>query len=213
MNINHYTFPFIENRNDVVNFRPIIGNVLKELKLQYFNIITWDYENTNLSSDTEHILRDIRGIVFDKSGRVLVRPMHLIPKGSTGDFRRVIKAYKWNYGQIICPVYIAKYNGFRLIQPNLGITQIAKNAEVFVSENSHYFRFFRMMEKEGLTPSFKWDPKNQLNLISVREKISGKYKDIDEYASDVLTLEKIKIDKITDHHLLVYDDGHMFLRI
>lgn len=138
------------------------------------------------------IRRELRGIAFDENGDILSRSLHkffnLGEREETlqkrVDFKSPHAAFVKLDGSMIRPLYFKKQNGFRL-GTKMGITDVAMQAEIHISENLKYFRFFRECLANGLSPSFEWmSPKNRividykeknLTLLAIRENVSGRY--------------------------------------
>lgn len=142
--------------------------------------------------DDAILLRECRGIVFDNNGDILHRSLH---KFFNLNERFETQAYKLDFndphhvlekydGSMVRPLFNRQHNGFRMAT-KMGVTDVAFNAEVFVSTHVKYFKFFRYCVDNNLSPIFEWVSsknrivvlyeKENLVLIAVRETDSGKY--------------------------------------
>jgi len=190
------------------------------------------------------IRRELRGIAFDENGDILSRSLHkffnLGERVETSqknvDFRVPHVSLVKLDGSMIRPLYFKKHNGFRL-GTKMGITEVSMQAEVHISENLKYFRFFRECLANSLTPSFEWmSPKNRividykeknLTLIAIRENVSGRYfepEEMQKFASpfDIPVVElfpsDIPLDTLIKHVrekediegiIFRFNNGHM----
>jgi len=192
----NYSFPLIENLNDVL--WAIQGfDEFKVTDKGDYTVVNYmvNFENTFSSLDDNtnsmQIRRECRGLIFcSKTKKLLSRPYHKFfnigerPETQTNK----INLYSPHVvlekldGSMIRP--IPTEVGFRLAT-KAGITDVAMNAEVFIADKPVYADFIHAMFDGGMTPIFEWcSPKNRIvvdykedNLIltGIRNTIMGVY--------------------------------------
>lgn len=200
--------------------------------------------NTDPSKlDEAILLRECRGIVFDDNGEILHRPLH---KFFNLNERFETQAYKIDFneshsvlekydGSMVRPLFNKQHNGFRMAT-KMGVTDVAFNAEIFVSTYPKYFKFFRYCVDNNLSPIFEWVSsknrivvlyeKEDLILIAVRETDSGRYLSSFEMVelgakfdipvgknygtvSEIDLFLKLNEFKGMEGFVVRFDDGHM----
>ena len=148
-------------------------------------------ENTfpPVTGEATAILRECRGLIFDKEGKVISRPFHKFFNVNERDETRVTAAdlSGWHFlekldGSMVRPIPIGDH--YRL-GTKMGVTDVAMNAETFVANHSSYDRFIRAMIRAELTPIFEWCsnknrivinyPNDRLVLTGLRDNETGKY--------------------------------------
>ena len=150
-----------------------------------------------VNNEIEAIIHDLRGVAFDKNGKILSRPFHkffnLNEKSFTQtsliDFSKEHKIITKLDGSMVRPIFSEEFNGFRLAT-KAGISDVALQAEVFVASNPHIFKLFRYCLEHGLTPIFEYVApdnrivvryeKTDMVLLAIRETVSGKYFPVEE---------------------------------
>lgn len=195
-----YKFPTITTIDDVL---PSIEG-RKEFVVAdkgWFTVICYVVQTPDLfpsvKTKEDAIRRECRGIIFDSDGKILSRPFQkffnvgereetLLSNFDVSKKHWVLQKLD---GSMVRPIFNKTYNGFRL-GTKMGISETAMAAEKFVSENPHYFEYFRWAHENYLTPIFEWiGPDNRivlkydvnsLVLLAVRHTITGDYMDHDE---------------------------------
>lgn len=143
-----------------------------------------------VESEREAILRECRGIVFDKTGRVVARRFH---KFFNVNEREETQLHKIDIsqphvilekldGSMITPIPIGDH--FRL-GTKMGITEVAMSAEEFLVEHRSYTHFINQILDQGATPIFEYCsrkhrivvdyPEDRLVLLAIRDNESGAY--------------------------------------
>jgi RNA ligase len=152
----------------------------------WYNIVNYmvNKEDTfpNITSQTNKkelpkavLLRELRGIAFDENGEIIHRSLHkffnLNERHETMqrliDFKEPHVMLDKLDGSMLRPLFNRQHNGFRMAT-KMGVTDVAFNAEVFVSENPKYFKLFRYCWDNGLSPTFEWC--SELNRIVILYK-------------------------------------------
>jgi RNA ligase len=191
----HYEFPRIEHIDD-------IKDAIKD-KTEFFiaerdwgyvcnYMVTLPTSFPPVESVNDAILRECRGIKFDKQGRIIARPYH---KFFNIDERDGVRLHEVDFGKahfifdkldgsMIHPLPIENGATFHL-STKMGITEVAQTAERFLDDNLNYVRFMRDMIDAGWTPLFEWCsrknrividyPNDRLILTGMRNNITGEY--------------------------------------
>jgi RNA ligase len=136
------------------------------------------------------IRRECRGLLFDKSGKVMARRLHKFfnvnERDETQfhaiDFTQPHVILEKLDGSMITPVVTDA--GLRW-GTKMGITDVSMGAELFVANNVRYADFAREVLAEGKTPIFEWCsrqqrivvdyPRDRLVLIAIRDNRTGEY--------------------------------------
>lgn len=242
-----YDFPIINTINDVI---PLIADRKEFIVAEksWYDVVNYVITTPDtfpvVSTKEDAILRELRGVKFHKDGTIAQRTYHKFfnigereeTQANFIDFSNEHHIMEKLDGSMISPLYSREHDGFRLTT-KMGITDVAMNAEVFVAGNPKYFRFFREMEAEGLTPIFEWvSPLNRIviqyksnNLIltAIRNKITGVYSSYEELldygqkydipvvgvfgkVEDYISFaEKAKSEEDKEGYVIRFDDGHM----
>ena len=147
------------------------------------------------------IRRELRGIIFDKDGNILVRRLHKFFNVNERDEtqQHLIDLSQPHVilekldGSMITPIPIGDH--FRW-GTKMGITDVSMGAETFVATHPNYAEFARVMFAMGWTPIFEWCsrkqrivvdyPQDRLVLIAIRNTTTG------EYASYKVMVENAK---------------------
>jgi RNA ligase len=134
--------------------------------------------------------RECRGLIFDKSGKLIRRAYHKF--FNLGEREEVLEenvdlTYKHMLlekldGSMVTPLPLE--TGIRWAT-KMGITEVSMQAEVFVAKNPHFEQFSKTLIAEDLLPIFEWcSPKNHIvikhpqdNLIltALRYQTNGHY--------------------------------------
>lgn len=186
-----YTFPIIETIDE-------IKALIKDKKdfvcmeKEHYDVI--DYVFQQEGTFDHPLLRECRGIMFDKKGNILARKFHKffnvneIPETSIDslDFTDCSVLEKLD-GSMLSAYYV---NGMLEFGTKAGRTDVSIRAEKFLNENQQYKLFCHVMVGSGQTPIFEWlDPENpivirysepNLVLTAVRNNYSGHYKSYKE---------------------------------
>jgi len=136
------------------------------------------------------ILRECRGLIFDKDGNVLSRRLHKFfnvnetseTRLENVDLSKPHVILEKLDGSMITPIKIGDHYRWGT---KMGITEVAMNAEAFVAKHPQYEKFARACYYCGLTPIFEWCsrknqividyPEDRLVLIAMRVMESGEY--------------------------------------
>lgn len=180
-------FPTIETINDVLPYiegRPEFRVTEKDW------YTTINYMVAHDDTFDCPIRTECRGLIFDKSGKLISRPYHKFfnvgEKSYTSldnvDLSEPHVILDKLDGSMIRPIPFDC--GFRL-GTKAGVTDVAMNAEVYIADKPNYSEFIEFMLAEGYTPIFEWiseenrivvDYKTEdLILTAVRSNISGEY--------------------------------------
>jgi RNA ligase len=237
-----YQFPAINHLDQVrkaVEGRPEFA--IYERDFGYVCNYHVNYEDTFPPVETvDHaILRECRGIIFNRDGEVISRPFHKFfnvneraeTQGISLAGARIMDKLD---GSMIRPIPIGYGLGYRL-GTKAGITEIAMDAETFTADKPNYNRFIQGMIASEMTPIFEWtSPKNrivvpysepQLTLIGVRSNFDGEYIRDLEYLTLGTNIPIVRVwdGNIAEHlpywaeqdqpnmegWVLQFDDGHM----
>lgn len=211
-------FPIITKIDHVLPF-------IKDMKefivaeREYFDVINYVVMTPDtfppLHVSGANILRECRGLIFDKSGELLSRPLHkffnlnereetLVKNISFED----CETYEKLDGSMIRPVWIKELNKFWWCT-KMGMSDTAVNADQYANSKSNYIGFAEMCTTMGVTPTFEWcsnknrivisHPEDKLVLIAIRENFNGNYflyNKIVEMAQafDIPVVQKININ-------------------
>lgn len=185
-----YQFPAINHLDQVrkaVEGRPEFA--IYERDFGYVVNYHVNYEDTfpPVTMVDHAILRECRGLMFNKAGEVISRPFHKffnVNERAETQGLNLAGALVMDKldGSMIRPVPIG--DGFRLAT-KMGVTDIAMDAETFIGDRPDYNRFIKDMISNDLTPIFEWtSPKNRivvpyqeenLTLLAVRTNFGGEY--------------------------------------
>lgn len=242
-----YDFPLITNIEDV---RAVIGGVDGFIIAQrdwgfvanYVQMGNQTFPAVNSREDA--IRRECRGIMFAPDGRLISRPFHkffnvgereetLIERIDLARPHVILEKLD---GSMIRAFPVPE-GGYRL-GTKMGITEVAMQAEVFVSGKSNYDRFFRDIISRGYTALFEWCsrkqrividyPEDRLVLLAVRDNHDGSYLPmgmlqdlavdyglelVREYPGTTASMEHL-LDETRDLQgqegwIIRFDDGHM----
>ena len=190
--MNPTIFPAITHINDVKPF--IEGREeFRIFEKDWYNVV--NYVVAHDESFDCPIRTECRGLIFDKSGKLISRPYHKFFNVNEKPHTRMeeidlnephVILEKLD-GSMIRPIPCD--TGFRLAT-KAGVTDVAMNAEVFIADKPEYSKFIEYCLGEGRTPIFEWCsrknrivvdyPEDQLILTAIRENFTGKYMPRDE---------------------------------
>ena len=133
---------------------------------------------------------ECRGLIFDKSGKLISRPYHKFFNVGEKSYTSVdsldlsmphVVLDKLD-GSMIRPIPCD--TGFRL-GTKAGVTDVAMNAEVFIADKPNYSEFIEYLLMIGATPIFEWVSrknrivvdydKDDLILTAIRYNTTGRY--------------------------------------
>jgi len=229
-------FPVITHINDV---KPFIEGK-KEFKIvekDWYDVV--NYVVAHDETFDCPIRTECRGLIFDKSGKLISRPYHKFFNVNEKPHTR-IEEINLNEphvilekldGSMIRPIPCD--TGFRLAT-KAGVTNVAMNAEVFIADKPDYSSFIEYCLDLEWTPIFEWCsrknrivvdyPEDQLILTAIRENSTGRYQNwYDMHYSipivgaiswnDIDDISKVvdQIRKWEDDEGVVirFDNGHM----
>lgn len=188
-----YVFPHIETLQDVL---PIIQD-----RKEFILVDKQDYKIVNyvlagletfpqVTNRETAILRECRGLVFDKKDRLIARRLHKFfnvgerdeTQSHMVDISQQHRILEKLDGSMITPLPIGDLVRFGT---KMGITDTAMNAEEFIAKNMNILDFSKWLLKLGFTPIFEWCsrknrividyPEDRLVLLAVRNTVTGEY--------------------------------------
>lgn len=190
-----YKFPYIETINDVL---PSIKDHPEFIVIDKDDYQIIDYVYTTEDSFppvvdyNTAILRECRGIIFDKNGKLIRRNIHKFfnfnqveeTQVDKIDWNRPHAIYEKLDGSNIGSFFI---NGKCIWGTRKGETEISEYVNEFIKEHPYYLEFAEWMERINYSPSFEYcskanrvvieHPIPKLVLIAIREKNYGSYMD------------------------------------
>lgn len=161
----NYKFPII---TDIEQVRSAIANKEEFYEADKGDHIIFNYtvnfDKTFPEVETEEdaILRECRGIIFDKAtGKIIRRPWHKFfninekveTRAINLDWSKPYRVFEKLDGSMIAPY---KIGDKVLIGTKMGETEVAKNAENFILGNSSYQDFINYCLERNITPIFEW---------------------------------------------------------
>jgi RNA ligase len=206
-----YSFPYINHLNDVLpaikdhpEFLVIDKGDYKVVDYVYTTNDTFppmpnadDYEyphDFDKAIRNARILRECRGIIFDRDGKLIARRMHKffnIDQKEESlvkniDFSKPHIILEKLDGSQITPFWI---DGVCKWGTKKGETEVSAPVQEFVNNHKEYLFFAIWAEMFGITPIFEWcsrkqrividHPDDRLVLLALRYKNSGKYDNYD----------------------------------
>ena len=199
-----YQFPHIAHITDVL---PAIQDSPEFIVAErdHFTVVNYVVAHPETFPEVENVndavRRELRGIIFDKDGNILVRRLHKFFNVNERDEtqQHLIDLSEPHVilekldGSMITPIPIGDH--FRW-GTKMGITDVSMGAETFVATHPNYAEFARVMFTMGFTPIFEWCsrkqrivvdyPQDRLVLIALRNTKTG------EYASYKVMVENAK---------------------
>lgn len=195
----NYNFPTINHIDDVKPYLKdktefIIAERDFGTVISYTHIGKDTFPDLAGPNDSNRILRECRGIMFDTKGHIMSRPFHKffnLNERIETNMDNVVREFAFPHfmlekldGSMIRPVWFP--NAFRL-GTKMGITDTALNAEnwLYTQNQETYFAFIHDMHRIGVTPIFEWCsrknkividyPSDRLVLLALRYNVSGEY--------------------------------------
>lgn len=159
------------------------------------------------------ILRECRGLIFDKQGNLISRRLH---KFFNVNERDETQQHKIDFsqphvilekldGSMVTPIPL---NGEIRWGTKMGITEVSANVEEFVKNNPQYEEFARLNIEGGFTTIFEWCsrknriiidyPEDRLVLIAIRNNTSGFYIPI-EYIENYMEFYEKNIEIVKQY--------------
>lgn len=193
-----------------------------------------DYE-----SDAAKIMRECRGIAFNRAGDIISRPFHkFFNYGERKEVENVTRlpahVLEKLDGSMVRPLYFD--NMYRL-GTKAGITDVSMQAEVYIADLPKYSTFIEFCRLNSATPIFEWTSRQQkiildykedaLVLLAVRHMITGEYWSrgdlidcsnsfgiplVDEHIISTDTASIVanaKAKEDSEGYVMVFSDGHM----
>jgi RNA ligase len=245
-----YEFPQINHINDVLEVIKD-NDCFSVLDKKDYTVICYNVMGSDTFPDVTDkasaIFRECRGIIFSKDGYVASRPYHkffnLNEREETNikniDFKKPHVILEKLDGSMITPFYQYKEDKYWRLASKRGITDVSKQAEMFVVGKSNYYEFISESLEIGCTPIFEWCsnknrivlsyPEDRLVLTAMRWNNSGIYYSYDDmiYLAQIYGIDYARafyvgadynIDSFIDYtrHLKNEEgyvfrfDGHMF---
>lgn len=194
----HYQFPEIHNIDDVLpHIKGREEFIVAEREfgtvINYVVAMPDTFDMTGPDDLSGAIRRECRGLKFYPNGEIAARTFfkffnigereetqpHLI------DMSKPHNIEEKRDGSMLHPMMV---NGHIRWMTKMGLSEVAIQAEKYITNHSKYKDFAKWCVENGLTPLFEWtSPNNQivvpyeedeLTLLSVRENVSGKFLNI-----------------------------------
>jgi len=191
-----YKFPEITTINPIIRATADKPEFIVIDKGEY-KVVDYIYQDSDtFTGPYAELLRECRGICFDKVGNLIRRPFHKFFNVNEKDetqAEEIDKLFNSSHilekldGSMVTPLPVEEENGKQWIRwaTRKGITDVSMKAECFVAKNANYKEFAWNCIDMGLTPIFEWlDPKNpiviqhkkeNLVLLAIRHNFSGDY--------------------------------------
>lgn len=191
----NYNFPIIKNINQA---REAIKDRAEFIESDKGDYVVFNYLLSHSDSFDDPIRRELRGLIFNRSGDVLSRRFHKF--FNMGEKEETLESnIDWNKphvvlekldGSMITPLII---NGKVYWATKMGITEVSKQCEEYIKDKTNYYDFAIDCYKQKITPIFEFiAPDNRivisyeepkLILLAIRNNLSGYY-----YGSNILEL-------------------------
>ena len=196
----HYNFPTIHHIHDIKWAIEDCDEIIIAERDEYDvvnYIVQTDTTFPDVTGSVEDMVkasirRECRGLIFDKNGVLISRPLQKFFNAGEReetrieniDFSKPHKILEKLDGSLVRPIRIG--DNWRL-GTKMGITDVAMQAEEFIADKPNYKKFFEFCENfgGGFTPIFEWCsrkqrividyPIDELVLIAVRDNYSGEY--------------------------------------
>lgn len=182
-----YDFPVIEDIEQVRNAIKDRPEFVESVKDDY---IVFNYLLAKEDSFDCPIRREVRGIIFNKDGKIISRRLHKFFNLGEKEETQSNKI-DWDVphvvldkldGSMITPIPLK--GGIRW-GTKMGITDVSMLCEEFVSDKANYINLAKHCIDTGFTPIFEYiSPRNRivieyseenLVLLALRDNITGKY--------------------------------------
>lgn len=192
---NALLYPIIHTIDDVL---PAIKGKTEFIvaEREYFDVINYVVMTPTsfppLKTPEDAILRECRGIIFDKQGRLLSRPFHKFFNVNERE-ETLVKNLPLQYGygiytkedgSMIRPVWIDALGEYWWCT-KMGMSDTAINANDYANARKNYKQFAWWCHVTNITPIFEWcsnknrivisHPEDKLVLLSMRYNDTGKY--------------------------------------
>lgn len=186
------TFPQIGTIDDIID---VIKNKTEFalFEREHFNLISYNIVSSETFDGPDaDLLRECRGITFDKQGFILARPLHKFFNLNEKEETQVNRVpIKLNHvimnkmdGSMVFPIFITALNKFQLLTKR-GMSEVAMIATEFAAKNPKFEKFFLHCMSLNVTPIFEYvGPYNKivldykqegLYLLALRNKFTGIY--------------------------------------
>lgn len=202
-------FPYINNISDIL---PIVSDKPEFIVAQReeYDVINYVISKPDTFNSIETL--ECRGIKFDKSGRVLARPLHKFFNMGENEFSsESMVSSRFNQPHVILEkldgsmIHPAVIDDQIRLMTKMGITDTSAMAEEFISNKLYYNDFMIDLDAQNYTPIFEFiSPKNQivvsyseenLILLAIRHKNTGNYISYD----DMLNLAMVYNIPVVNH--------------
>ena len=180
--------PHIEGRSEFIVAEREFGTVIN-----YMVSYTDTFDMTGSEDLSGAIRRECRGLKFYPDGTIAARTFHKFfnmgereeTQPHLIDFSRDHTIMTKLDGSMIHPMKVGSHIRW---MSKMGITDVALQAEEFISRNTKYFTFASCCIDNSMTPIFEWCsrkqkividyPEDSLTLLAVRDNITGEYKKV-----------------------------------
>lgn len=223
------SFPHITHIDEVL---PYVKDK-KEFNVSYRDeCITIDYVYQDEDTFSHPILKECRGIKFNKDGWLIARPFHKF--FNHGERKEEEKGYDFNQATLYekldgSLIHFIEYEGKIRACTKAGITDVSRQAEDELQLTHEFKEKMRGFINSGLTLCFEYtSPKNRivirydqpkLTLLGVRENHSGEYfKQLDLFKNTLgvpaakiyesTTIENVKEWVDSEGVVVVWPDGY-----
>jgi RNA ligase len=192
----HYSFPRITSIDDVL---PAIKDKPEFIVAErdHYNVVNYIVSTSDTFpeplTEPDRILRECRGIIFGKDGKVIARRLHKFfnvnereeTQMHSIDLSRPHKLLEKLDGSMITPIPIGDHIRWGT---KMGLTEVAFKAEEFIAKHPEYVAFAEYCIDNGTTPIFEFCsrkqrivldyPEERLVLTAVRDNTTGTYYDL-----------------------------------
>lgn len=229
----NYLFPEIKNikqASEAIKDRPEFIEVNRD------DYVVFNYILSHEDSFDDPMRRELRGLIFNRSGDVLSRRFHKFfnmnekeeTQSNNIDWNKPHVVLEKLDGSMITPLVI---NGEVRWATKMGITEVAIQCEEFLKGKDNYHQFALNTHTQKVTPIFEFiAPDNRivisyeepkLILLALRNNLTGKYYNLDmmKLISEQYNIPMVKtysgdISNIRDQVgiegvVVRFDDGHM----
>jgi RNA ligase len=228
-----YVFPVIKN---IKQAREAIKDRPEFIEANRDDYIVFNYILSHDDSFDDPMRRELRGLIFNRSGDVLSRRFHKFFNMNEKDETQS-NNIDWNQphvvlekldGSMITPLVL---NGDVRWATKMGITEVSLQCEEYIKDKFNYYELARDAHKQRITPIFEFiAPDNRivisyeepkLILLALRNNLSGMYYSLDmmKYVSEQYNIPMIKTysgdisnirEQIGIEGVVVrFNDGHM----
>ena len=189
-----YKFPHIDHLDQV---RPVIqdveGFILAEKDWGWVaNYVQMGpHVFPEVQTEADAIRRECRGLIFDKNGKLISRPLHKFfnigerdetqPENVNLSQPHVI--HEKLDGSMVRPI---PFEGAFRLGTKMGMTDVSMQSEVWLVDHPNYREYIQRCLRHNVTPIFEWCsrkqrividyPEDRLVLIAVRHNQTGEYR-------------------------------------